>query len=204
MGSDGALSYRATYHLRSFDYYSSRNYASRLIGRKLVFYTPTLLSPWQKEPWHQIPGFRRWQGEADAQGFKPILPATRIHRTDDDFDPAEPLALHTVTSCDLGASELNCESRGRANQRAVCSAANKRSMSTASAGARIGAGMRTEPRSLSAVFRLPLDGAATAQTRRADRPLWSSDADLNVLRRSGAEHVGQQAHRRRVRAAALR
>lgn len=30
----GALAYRATYHLRSNDYYSSRNYASRLIGNE--------------------------------------------------------------------------------------------------------------------------------------------------------------------------
>ena len=37
--------HRATYHLRSFDYYSSRNYASRLVGAKLVFYTPTCCSP---------------------------------------------------------------------------------------------------------------------------------------------------------------
>src|SRR5438046_10536273 len=29
----GMLDYRSTYHLRSNDYYSSRNYASRLIGR---------------------------------------------------------------------------------------------------------------------------------------------------------------------------
>ena len=36
----GDLDYRSTYHLRSNDYYSSRNYASRLIGSKLIFYTP--------------------------------------------------------------------------------------------------------------------------------------------------------------------
>ncbi len=36
----GNLEYRSTYHLRSNDYYSSRNYASRLIGSKLIFYTP--------------------------------------------------------------------------------------------------------------------------------------------------------------------
>ncbi|MBP7660009.1 MAG: beta-propeller domain-containing protein, partial [Burkholderiaceae bacterium] len=45
LAADGTLAYRATYHLRSFDYYSSRNYASRLIGRKLIFYSPTLLQP---------------------------------------------------------------------------------------------------------------------------------------------------------------
>jgi hypothetical protein len=45
LGATAALAYRATYHLRSFDYYSSRNYASRLIGRRLVFYTPRCCNP---------------------------------------------------------------------------------------------------------------------------------------------------------------
>ena len=36
----GELTYQSTYQLRSNDYYSSRNYASRLIGTKLIFYTP--------------------------------------------------------------------------------------------------------------------------------------------------------------------
>ncbi|RPI44262.1 MAG: hypothetical protein EHM59_13285, partial [Betaproteobacteria bacterium] len=36
----GALRHKATYHLRSNDYFSSRNYASHLIGTRLVFYTP--------------------------------------------------------------------------------------------------------------------------------------------------------------------
>ena len=44
----GALRHRATHHLRSFDYYSARNYASRLVGTRLVFYTPTLLQPWDR------------------------------------------------------------------------------------------------------------------------------------------------------------
>jgi hypothetical protein len=51
----GRLSYKATYHLRSNDYYSSRNYASRLIGTKLVFYTPMHLNPWGGEPWGSFP-----------------------------------------------------------------------------------------------------------------------------------------------------
>ncbi|MDP3613215.1 MAG: beta-propeller domain-containing protein, partial [Rubrivivax sp.] len=36
LGDDGSLDYRATHHLRSFDYYSARNYASRLVGRQLI------------------------------------------------------------------------------------------------------------------------------------------------------------------------
>lgn len=110
LGGDGSLAYRATHHLRSFDYYSSRNYASRLIGRKLIFYAPTLLSPWGAQPWLQFPAWRRWHGEVDAAGFKRILPATRIYRADDEFEPGEPLALHTVTTCELDGDDLRCES----------------------------------------------------------------------------------------------
>ncbi|MFT3744357.1 MAG: beta-propeller domain-containing protein [Pyrinomonadaceae bacterium] len=40
INSGGGLNFRSSYHLKSNDYYSSRNYASRLIGDKLVFYTP--------------------------------------------------------------------------------------------------------------------------------------------------------------------
>ena len=43
ISDDGRLRYRATYHFHSEDYYSSRNYASRLIGTKLIFYTPLYL-----------------------------------------------------------------------------------------------------------------------------------------------------------------
>ena len=89
LGADGALAYRATYHLRSNDYYSSRNYASRLIGRKLVFYTPTLLQPWRPQPWrHDARRCAAGTASATPADFKRILPATRIYRTDDDFDPA--------------------------------------------------------------------------------------------------------------------
>ena len=54
--------------------------------------------------------FRRWSGQAVPADFDRILPATRVFRTDDEFDPGQPLALHTVTSCDLGAALLRCES----------------------------------------------------------------------------------------------
>ena len=109
----GGLQHRATHHLRSYDYYAARNYASRLIGRQLVFYSPTLLRPWGQHPLQMMPGLRRWSGPAAPgadQGWQRILPATRIYRTDDDFDPAQPLALHTVTRSDLGGAELTCAS----------------------------------------------------------------------------------------------
>jgi Beta propeller domain len=60
IGDDGSLAYRATHHLKSHDYYSSRNYASRLIGSKLVFYTPTQLNAWALQPEQFMPQWRRW------------------------------------------------------------------------------------------------------------------------------------------------
>jgi hypothetical protein len=213
IGRDGALGYRATYHLRSFDYYSSRNYASRLIGRKLVFYTPTHLSPWQAQPWMQLPGFRRWQGEADAQGFRRILPATRIYRTDDDFDPGEPLALHTVTSCELGASELNCESTavlGPAGRVFYVAQGSVYVWTSAwrRASIRPLPEPRPEPRSLSAVFRLPLDGAAPTALKTAGVPIdpmsfLEEAGHLNVLLRESGRGEGMWGSERTAGAFAL-
>ncbi|MGH9790777.1 MAG: beta-propeller domain-containing protein, partial [Candidatus Acidiferrales bacterium] len=96
----GRLRYRATYHLRSNDYYSSRNYASRLVGSKLIFYTPLYLNPWSGDPFASFPAMRRWRAGATAADFKRIAPATRIYRTDEELDPHQGTALHTVTVCE--------------------------------------------------------------------------------------------------------
>src|SRR5262249_40845774 len=56
----GKLSYRSTYHLRSNDYYSSRNYASRLIGTKLIFYAPLYFYPGAQNPFEYFPAVRKW------------------------------------------------------------------------------------------------------------------------------------------------
>jgi hypothetical protein len=109
IGREGALAYRATYHLRSFDYYSARNYASRLIGSKLIFYTPTVLTPWGQPLAQVVPAMRRWDPRV-PQDFQRILPATRIFRTDDDFEPGTALALHTVTTCELTSEPMRCDS----------------------------------------------------------------------------------------------
>src|SRR6185369_9530168 len=51
----GKLAYQSTYHLRSNDYYSSRNYASRLIGNKLIFYSPLYLNAYSENPFESFP-----------------------------------------------------------------------------------------------------------------------------------------------------
>jgi hypothetical protein len=197
----GNLAYRATHHLRSFDYYSSRNYASRLIGRKLVFYTPTLLSPWQAQPWQQFPALRRWQGEADAQGFKRILPATRVYRTDDEFEPGEALALHTITSCELGHDELKVESTavlGPAGRVFYVSQGSVYVWTSSWRRRWPGEPHRPqpeEPRSRSAVFRIPLDGAAPSAIKTAGVPndqmsFLEEGGHLNVLLRESGRGEG--------------
>ena len=64
----GELRYRSTHHLRSNDYYSSRNYASRLIGSKLVFYTPLYTQPGRADPFAQFPAARR--GRRNSSGLR--------------------------------------------------------------------------------------------------------------------------------------
>jgi hypothetical protein len=109
IGLDGSLSYEDTHHLRSDDYYSSRNYASRMIGSKLIFYTP--LSLWDEDYTRQLPGVRRWTGKTDS-GFVRTAPATRIYvaepvRRHRDADIS---TLHSVTVCDLAAAAFACKS----------------------------------------------------------------------------------------------
>ena len=168
----GDLSYRATYHLRSNDYYSSRNYASRLIGSKLVFYTPLYLNPWRGNPYDQLPAMRKW----GAGEFRRIAPATRIYRSDEQLDPWQGMALHTVTVCDLAKRDLDCEST------AVLGPA--------------GRVFYVSPTSVfvwnvkSAVFRIPLDGGAPSALKVAGSPvdqfsfLEGGDGFLNVLVRA--------------------
>jgi hypothetical protein len=109
----GRLRFEDAYHLRSNDYYSSRNYASRLIGNRLVFYTPLYLQ-WDTDPLDALPGIRKWEGAATERGFRPIASARQIfiaprmrNGTGDDIE-----ALHSVTNCDLVAPTLTCTATG--------------------------------------------------------------------------------------------
>jgi hypothetical protein len=192
----GQLSYKATYHLRSNDYYSSRNYASRLIGSKLIFYSPLYLNVWSGDPFAAFPAMRKWRSGATAADFKRIAPATRIFRTDEPLDPFQGIALHTVTSCDLAQPELACESSavlgppGRvfyvsARSVFVWTTAWRRSGQTATVQ--------------SGVFRIPLDGTPPSALKTAGSPidqfsfLEGEDGFLNVLLRSNGRGDGMWA-----------
>lgn len=104
--AQGAIQYRATYHLRSNDYFSSRNYASRLVGQRLIFYSPLHLSLYRGATESLMPAVRKWRAGATDADWKRIAPATRIFRP---IEGMGGLTLHTVTSCDLGKPEMECE-----------------------------------------------------------------------------------------------
>ncbi|MCL2012803.1 MAG: beta-propeller domain-containing protein [Cystobacterineae bacterium] len=106
----GVLSYESTYILRSNDYYSSRNYASRLVGSKLIFYTPLYLD-FYGDPLDNFPAMRRWQENQPAE-FIHLAPATKIYRGDDGLEPNAGIALHTVHTCELAAKPMECTARG--------------------------------------------------------------------------------------------
>jgi hypothetical protein len=186
ISGSGILTYKSTHHLRSNDYFSSRNYASRLIGTKLIFYTPLYLNPWGSNPYDSFPAMRRWRPGATPADFKRIAPATRIYRSDEELDPTQGVALHTVASCDLAAPELECTSTavlgppGR-----VFYVSDKSVFVWTSAWQRLPRAVQS-----SAVFRIPLDGAAAPSSlKTAGSPidqfsfLESDDGFLNVLLR---------------------
>jgi hypothetical protein len=174
----GRLAHRATYHLRSNDYYSSRNYASRLIGDKLIFYTPLSLKL-QGDPLASMPALRRWRAGAGADEFRRIAPATRIYRTDDEIEPWG-LTLHAVTTCDLARREMECESTGVLGPAGRVFYVSQGSVYV----------WTTRHGKEASVFRIPLEAGAPSALRAAGSPvdqlsfLESEDGHLNVLLRA--------------------
>jgi hypothetical protein len=108
----GRLRFEDAYHLKSNDYYSSRNYASRLVGDRLVFYTPLNLR-WSADPLEALPGVRRWRAGAAPGAFKRIARAREVFipRILRDAPDASIDTVHSVTTCELTAPELDCSAR---------------------------------------------------------------------------------------------
>ncbi|HEU4451799.1 MAG TPA: beta-propeller domain-containing protein [Longimicrobium sp.] len=180
----GRLRYASTYHLRSDDYYSSRNYASRLVDGKLVFYTPLHLS--RHGLADEMPALRRWRPGGEDDGFRPIASARRLHRPARPLDPETQLALHTVTVCDVARAELACEATGVLGPAGHAFYVSHGSVFVWTTGWR----RRGAEGAPAIVYRIPLDGSAPSALGAAGSPvdqfsfLESDDGHLNVLVRS--------------------
>ncbi len=186
---EGQLTYRSTYHLRSNDYYSSRNYASRLIGSKLIFYAPQYLYADAEDPFQSFPAVRRWHKGANTNEFQRIVPATRVYRPEADFTNGFGMALHTVTVCDLANGGFDCQATAVLGPPGHVFYVSPDSVF-------VWASTWGLERSQSLLFRMPLDGSGPSALRVSGSPvdqfsfLQSDDQHLNVLVRSDAKGDG--------------
>lgn len=111
MAPDGSLAFLDSHHLKSNDYYSSRNYASRVVGDRLVVYTPLYFARYEADPLADMPGLSRWTPGQEEPSFQRITRPTEVYipaplKAE---GPGSVEAMHTVSRCDLTAAELSCE-----------------------------------------------------------------------------------------------
>lgn len=192
INSNGRLSYRSTYHLRSNDYYSSRNYSSRLIGNKLIFYSPQYLYPGMEDPFGSFPAVRRWHKGAKADEFRRIVSATSVYRPETEVNPDYGTAMHTVTVCDLANGGFDCQGTS-----VLGPAGRVFYVSPDAVYVWTSTWVRdAKDKSRSIVFRMPLDGSDPSALRASGSPvdqfsfLQSDDQHLNVLVRSDSSGDG--------------
>jgi hypothetical protein len=108
-----------TYYVRSSDYFSSDNYASRIMDGRLVFYIPLRFYDFWRwvdkdEPivW---PGIASWSqlraadpGDPETWPTEPLVRATDILKP---LDPGPVAALHLIVSCEISEG-LDCSAVG--------------------------------------------------------------------------------------------
>ena len=101
----GRLEHRATYNLRSDDYYSGENYASRLVGGKLILYTTRSL-PDKPDNLDWLPAMRRWTPSGTPPNFERIVSWDRVFKQNGSLG-AFP-TVHSMVTCDPSAVALTC------------------------------------------------------------------------------------------------
>ncbi|MCB9593359.1 MAG: beta-propeller domain-containing protein [Sandaracinaceae bacterium] len=182
---EGQIERVDTHFLTSDDYFSSRNYASRLIGQTLIFYMPyALLRPEydgdEASMQVQLPGIRPDDGAA----WDTILDSEEILR------PVQPTihpVLHTVVRCDLSQPELRCTARGVLGPAGRSFYVSREAVYVWVGSDRWGTAAGDER---AVVYRMPLDGSAPiGAVRVAGTPIdqlafREADGWLNVLVRS--------------------
>lgn len=192
--SAGQLSYRSTYHVRSSDYYSSRNYASRLIGTKLIFYTPVSFNIDGADPFQSFPAVRRWHKGATNDEFRRIAPARRVYKPEAEFNVDYGVTLHSVTVCDLANGGFNCEATT-----VIGPSGSVFYVSPDSVYVWATPWTYADRAMQSLLFRMPLDGSSPSALRVAGGPvdqfsfLQSEDQHLNVLLRAQSKGDGMWA-----------
>ena len=105
---NGVFTFEATYYITSNDYYSTENYASRLVDGNLVLYTPLYLTESDPEEPQEFPQVRRWTEIDGFSEWQPLFtPADIYFPIQRTLDPT----VHTISVCPL-AGEFRCRSTG--------------------------------------------------------------------------------------------
>jgi Beta propeller domain len=119
--ASGKISAQGVFLISSDDYYSSDNYATRIVGDRLVIYTPYALDTFEDRD--DRPVIRRWLPEAERERLEDEndgeLPGKQLFGARDIFKPVlrtgEP-TIHTVSVCPLGnykpGADLRCRTTG--------------------------------------------------------------------------------------------
>jgi hypothetical protein len=97
MDPQGRLTREGRFLLSSNDYYSTENYATRLVGDQLVFYAPLALDagPRGDFTW---PRLRRADGDGDADPGEALIGPTDVYAPPGEVDYP---VLHTISICPL-------------------------------------------------------------------------------------------------------
>jgi len=108
----GKLKHLSAHFLDSNDYYSSRNYASRLVDNQLIFYMPHYMFGYYygygEAPQVQLPRVRTWVDGKGLDKGKEVLRKTDIYRP---VQTSMHPTLHTVVRCDLDSADFTCTAK---------------------------------------------------------------------------------------------
>lgn len=182
LSDDGQLSYRDTHYLRSGDYYSSSNYASRLIGNELILYAP-LYTDWGN--WRdRLPALRK--GGPDGEAITLVEPES-LYVAEPYRDGEYSLeVLHAVTRCNLALADLECSASAIAGSWGHAFYVSPDSVYVWTAPARRHRHSSDSERTPGQIYRIPLDGsrpgAVAAEGAPVDQFAFSEDAEDGVLR----------------------
>lgn len=108
----GRMERRGVFLITSDDYYDTDNYATRIVGDKLIIYTPYEPEVFARRT--RAPVIRKWEPSDEFDEYKDdgkrIMDASNIHWP---VFAVEDPTIHTVSSCPLGGASdgrLQCES----------------------------------------------------------------------------------------------
>ena len=106
----GVFTRLTTYLITSEDYYSSYNYATRLVSGNLVIYTPLYLFDYDVDEGVVVPLYRQRRPDGSETFWQPLFSVTDIFwPIQDTFQPV----VHTISVCPIdGADGFACRSTG--------------------------------------------------------------------------------------------